>query len=133
MPEAVRWGLLSTARINRRLIPAIRMSPRGQLAAVASRSLESAQAYAAEWQIEQAFGSYDAMLASDSIDAVYISLPNHLHAEWTVAALEAGKHVLCEKPFALSLADVDAMTTAAKRTGSLLAEAFMYLYHPQTE
>jgi predicted dehydrogenase len=131
--QQVRWGLLSTARINRRLIPVIRMSPRGRVVAVASRQLESAQAYAAEWQIEQTFGSYEAMLASDSVDAVYISLPNHLHAEWTVAALEAGKHVLCEKPFALTLADVDRMTAAAEQTGMLLAEAFMYLYHPQTE
>ena len=108
----VRWGLLSTARINRRLIPAIRASRRGELVAVASRSEESAAAYAAQWEIPQVFGSYDAMLNSGAVDAVYIGLPNHLHAEWSIRAMEAGVHVLCEKPFAISVAEVDAMTTA---------------------
>ncbi|MDW8270359.1 MAG: Gfo/Idh/MocA family oxidoreductase, partial [Anaerolineae bacterium] len=105
----IRWGLLSTARINRRLIPAIRASARGKLVAVASRDPKAAAAYAREWDIPLHFGSYEAMLASDAVDAVYISLPNHLHCEWSVRALEAGKHVLCEKPFALSLAEVDRM------------------------
>jgi predicted dehydrogenase len=131
--DSVRWGLVSTANINRRLIPAIRASKRGELSAVASRSQASADAYAAKWEIPLAFGSYDAMLASDSIDAVYISLPNHLHAEWTVRALEAGKHVLCEKPFAISLDEVDRMIAAAEETGGVLAEAFMYRHHPQTK
>ncbi|MCL4868744.1 MAG: Gfo/Idh/MocA family oxidoreductase [Anaerolineae bacterium] len=129
----VRWGLLSTANINRRLIPAIRASRRGQLVAVASRSLSSAQQYAAHWEIPHAFASYEAMLASDEVDAVYISLPNHLHAEWSIKALEAGKHVLCEKPFALSLAEVDSMIAAAHQTGRILTEAFMYRHHPQTK
>ena len=83
----VRWGLLSTANINRRLIPAIRASTRGELVAVASRTQERADAYAQEWQIPQAFGSYEAMLDSDAIDAVYIGLPNHLHAEYSVKSL----------------------------------------------
>ncbi len=130
--EKVRWGLVSTANINRRLIPAIRASERGELTAVASRTLTSAQAYAAKWDIPQAFGSYEAMLDSDEVDAVYISLPNHLHAEWTIYALEHGKHVLCEKPFALTLDEVDAMASASQRTGYRLAEAFMYRHHPQT-
>ncbi len=131
--DSVRWGLVSTANINRRLIPAIRASKRGERSAVASRSQASADAYAATWEIPQAFGSYEAMLASDGIDAVYISLPNHLHAEWTIRALEAGKHVLCEKPFAVSLDDVDRMIAAAEETGGVLAEAFMYRHHPQTK
>src|SRR5260221_8681812 len=97
----LRWGLLSTARINRSLIPAIRGSSRGELAAVASRTLARARAYAGEWQIPRAFGSYEALLADPGIDVVYIPLPNHLHVEWTVRALDAGKHVLCEKPLAL--------------------------------
>ncbi|MCB8923734.1 MAG: Gfo/Idh/MocA family oxidoreductase [Ardenticatenaceae bacterium] len=129
----VRWGLLSTANINRRLIPAIQMSARGELTAVASRTLPAAQTYAAQWGIPRAFGSYEAMLNSDEIDAVYISLPNHLHAEWSVYALRHGKHVLCEKPFALTLDEVDAMTEAAQETGNILAEAFMYRHHPQTK
>jgi predicted dehydrogenase len=131
--DTVRWGLLSTARINRRVIPGMHATQRGTLAAVASRNLEKAQAYAAEWEIPRVFGSYEEMLTSDEIDAVYISLPNHLHAEWTVRALEAGKHVLCEKPIALSVEEVDRMTQASLRTGRVLAEAFMYRHHPQTK
>lgn len=127
----VRWGLLSTANINRRLIPAIRASQRGELVAVASRKEESADAYAQKWEIPHAFGSYEAMLDSGQVDAVYISLPNHMHAQWTIRALRSGVHVLCEKPFALSLADVDAMIAAAQETGRALAEAFMYRHHRQ--
>lgn len=133
MTNTVRWGLLSTANINRRLIPAIRLAERSELVAVASRSQETADAYAADWAIPEAFGSYEAMLASGAVDAVYISLPNHLHAEWTINALDAGVHVLCEKPFALTLHDVDQMTAAAERNGRVLAEAFMYRHHPQTK
>jgi len=129
----VRWGLLSTANINRRLIPAIRASNRGELVAVASRSLEKAEAYAAQWDIPHAFGSYEEMLLSGLIDAVYISLPNHLHAEWSIRALQAGVHVLCEKPFALTVEQVDAMIAASRKHGRVLAEAFMYRHHPQTK
>jgi predicted dehydrogenase len=129
----VRWGLLSTANINRRLIPAIRASQRGSLKAVASRSQDSANAYAAAWNIPRAFGSYQALLDSGEVDVVYISLPNSLHAEWTIRALEAGVHVLCEKPFALTLGEVDAMIAAARSTGRVLAEALMYRHHPQTK
>ncbi len=129
----IRWGLLSTANINRWLIPAIHMSERGELTAVASRSQTKADAYAAKWEIPQAFGSYEAMLESDAVDAVYISLPNHLHAEWSIYALRHGKHVLCEKPFALTLDEVDAMIAAANETNTKLAEAFMYRHHPQTK
>jgi D-xylose 1-dehydrogenase (NADP+, D-xylono-1,5-lactone-forming) len=132
MTNLIRWGLLSTANINRRLIPAIRGTDRGQLAAVASRDMHKASAYAAEWQIPGVFGSYEEMLSSDAIDAVYVSLPNKLHAEWAIKALEAGKHVLCEKPFATTLEDVDRMIAASRQTGMVLAEAFMYRHHPQT-
>lgn len=134
MPKkTVRWGLLSTANINRRLIPAIRQSTRGELVGVASRTAVRVNEYAAEWEIPRPFDSYEALLADDGIDAVYISLPNHLHAAWTVKALQAGKHVLCEKPFALSVADVDEMTAVAHETGRVLSEAFMYRHHPQTK
>lgn len=131
--KTVRWGLLSTARINRRVIPPIRASRRGELVAVASRQKETAEAYAAEWDIPHTFGSYDAMLASDLVDAVYVALPNHLHAEWSIKAMQAGKHVLCEKPLALSVAEVDRMIQASQETGQVLAEAFMYRHHPQTK
>ncbi len=131
--SAIRWGLVSTANINRRLIPVIRASERGELVAVASRDADKAADYARRWDIPQSFGSYEDMLDSDAVDAVYVSLPNHLHAEWSIYALEHGKHVLCEKPFAISLDEVDAMTAAAARTGNVLAEAFMYRHHPQTK
>lgn len=129
----VRWGLLSTANINRRLIPAIRASRRGELVAVASRDPAKARQYAARWEIPKAFGSYQEMLDSGAVDAVYIGLPNHLHAEWTIRALRAGLHVLCEKPFALTLDEVDRMIAAAQQNGRVLAEAFMYRHHPQTK
>lgn len=129
----IRWGLLSTANINRRVIPAIRESARGELVAVASRSQASAQAYADQWGIPHAFGSYEAMLASDAVDAVYIGLPNHLHAEWSIKAMQQGKHVLCEKPFALTLDEVDEMTAVSQQTNRVLTEAFMYRHHPQTK
>ncbi len=129
--DTVRWGLLSTANINRRVIPSISSSERGKLAAVASRSAEKARAYAKEWEIPRWFDSYEAMLNSDEVDAVYISLPNHLHAEWSVRALQAGKHVLCEKPFALTVEEVDRMIAASRENGRALMEAFMYRHHPQ--
>ena len=130
--QPLRWGLLSTAKINQALIPPLRSSKRNILTAVASRSQETADAYAKENKIERAFGSYEAMLADPEIDVVYNSLPNHLHAEWTIKAVEAGKHVLVEKPIALSVAEVEAIEAAAQKHGRVVAEAFMYRHHPQT-
>jgi predicted dehydrogenase len=130
--KILNWGLLSTAHINRALITPLRASTRNRLAAVASRSEATAQAYAAEWKIERSFGSYEALLNDPQIDVIYNPLPNHLHAEWTIKALEAGKHVLCEKPMGLTPAEVDAMADAAAKSGRVLAEAFMYRHHPQT-
>lgn len=128
----LRWGLLSTARINRMIIPAVRASARSELTTVASRDLEKCRAYADEWQIPRTHGSYDALLADPDVDVIYIGLPNSLHVEWTVRALEAGKHVLCEKPLALTPEDVDLVSDAARRTGRAAAEAFMYRHHPLT-
>jgi xylose dehydrogenase (NAD/NADP) len=132
MPDPLRWGLLGTARINRRLIPPLRVSPGNRLRAVASRDAERAAAYAREWGIARAYGSYEELLADGEIDAVYVPLPNHLHAEWAIRAARAGKHVLCEKPLALSVAEVDAMAAAAGEREVVLTEAFMYRHHPQT-
>jgi xylose dehydrogenase (NAD/NADP) len=128
----LRWGFLSTARINRALMEPLRVSERNQLLGVASRSQEKARQYADQWNIPRAYGSYQAMLDDPVIDVVYNSLPNSLHTEWTLKALKAGKHVLCEKPLAISLEEIDAMQTAAGQTGLVLAEAFMYRHHPQT-
>ncbi len=132
MEKVLNWGLLSTARINRSLIPPIRASKRHHLLAVASRSQESADAYAREWKIPRAHGSYEALLNDPEVDVIYNPLPNHMHAKWSIKAMRAGKHVLCEKPFALTLEEVDAMIAASRETGKVLAEAFMYRHHPQT-
>ena len=128
----LRWGFLSTAEINRALIRPLRASKRNQLVAVASRSEEKAQVYADKWGIPRAYGSYEALLADPEIDVIYNSLPNHLHADWTIKALKAGKHVLCEKPLGLTLSRVDEMFATAKETACVLTEAFMYRHHPQT-
>lgn len=130
--KPLNWGLLSTARINRALIPPLRESKRNRLLAVASRSQEPADAYAKHWDIPRAHGSYGALLSDPEIDVIYNSLPNHLHAEWTIKAVEAGKHVLCEKPLALSVEEVDAIAAAAKKHGRVVAEAFMYRHNPVT-
>ncbi|MDP3046333.1 MAG: Gfo/Idh/MocA family oxidoreductase, partial [Chloroflexota bacterium] len=123
---------LSTAHINQALIPPLRISPRNRLEGVASRSQAQADAYAQAWGIPRAFGSYQAMLDDPGIDVVYISVPNHLHCEWTIKAAQAGKHVLCEKPLALNVDEADAMAATARKAGVVLAEAFMYRHHPQT-
>jgi len=128
----LRWGLLSTARINRLIIPAVRASARSEVTTVASRSLEKARAYAAEWDIPRVLGSYEALLEDPAVDVIYISLPNSLHVDWTVRALAAGKHVLCEKPLALSVADVDRVSAAVARTGRTATEGFMYRHQPLT-
>lgn len=130
--KVLNWGLLSTARINRALIPPLRSSKRNQLLAVASRTQETADTYAREWKIPRTHGSYEALLADPEIDVIYNPLPNHLHAEWTIKAVEAGKHVLCEKPLALTVEEVDAVQSAARKHGRVVAEAFMYRHHPQT-
>ena len=129
---SVAWGILSTARINRLVLAGARKSERVAVVAVASRDGARAQAYAREQGIERAYGSYEALLADDAIEAVYISLPNSLHVEWSIRALEAGKHVLCEKPLTQSVADAKRAFDAAERAGRHLMEAFMYRHHPQT-
>jgi D-xylose 1-dehydrogenase (NADP+, D-xylono-1,5-lactone-forming) len=128
----VRLGLLSTADINRKVIPGARASGKVDLLAVASRDQARAEEYATTWEIERAYGSYEAMLEDPDLDAVYISLPNTMHREWSIRSLEAGKHVICEKPFSKRPDDVEAAFDAAERTGRLLTEAFMYRHNPQT-
>jgi D-xylose 1-dehydrogenase (NADP+, D-xylono-1,5-lactone-forming) len=132
MSEPVRWGLLSTARINRAIIEGARQSDRTAIVAVASRDQARADAYASERGIARAHGSYEALLADDSVEVVYNSLPNSLHVEWSVRALEAGKHVLCEKPMDRRVEAVERAFDVAERNGRLLMEAFMYRHHPQT-
>lgn len=129
---SLRWGLLSTAHINQSLIPSIRSSKSSQLLAVASRYAQRAAEYASTWGIPRFHASYEDFLADPDIDIVYISLPNSLHAEWSIKAMQMGKHVLCEKPIAISSKELDGIATVAKETQKVIAEAFMYRHHPQT-
>jgi predicted dehydrogenase len=134
MPTSrVQWGIISTADINRKVIPGAHASDKVDLVAVASRDQAKADAYAKEWAIPRAYGTYDELLADPEIEAVYISLPNTMHCEWSIKALEAGKHVLCEKPMSRHPAEVAAAFDAAERTGFLLSEAFMYRHNQQTK
>ena len=131
--EAVRWGILSTARINRALIAGIRAVEGADLLAVGSRDAARARKYARAEGIPRSHGSYEALLADADVEAVYIPLPNALHVPWAVRALESGKHVLCEKPLARRVDEVEAAFDVAEREGRVLMEAFMWRYHAQTE
>jgi predicted dehydrogenase len=131
--SAVKWGIISTADINRKVIPGAHASPKVDLVAVASRDEARAAEYAKTWEIERAYGTYEALLADPEVEAVYISLPNTMHCEWSIKALEAGKHVLCEKPLSRHTNEVEDAFDAAERTGFLLSEAFMYRHNPQTK
>ena len=129
--EPVRWGVLGVADIaTRKVIPAMAKSALSPVVAIASRSRQRAAEAAEQLAIPRAYGSYDELLASSDVEAVYIPLPNHLHAEWAIAAARAGKHVLCEKPLALSVADARRMIDECERAGVALMEAFMYRLHP---
>jgi len=130
--KPVTWGIVSTAHINRLVIPGAHASPEVELAAVASRDRGRAEDYARTWEIPRAYGSYEELLADPEIEAVYISLPNTLHCEWSIRAVEAGKHVLCEKPLSRHPQEVEAAFDAAERAGRLLMEAFMWRHNPQT-
>jgi predicted dehydrogenase len=129
----IRWGVLSTAKIGRKqVIPATQKSQLGTVTAIASRDLARAKAVASELGIEKAYASYQDLLADKDIDAVYNPLPNHLHMQWSIRALKAGKHVLCEKPIALSVAEAEQLAGVAAAHPKLKAmEAFMYRFHPQ--
>jgi D-xylose 1-dehydrogenase (NADP+, D-xylono-1,5-lactone-forming) len=129
----VGWGILGPGRIAARIGRALVDNPHGRLVAVASRDPERGRTFAAVHGAETVYDAYDALLADPRIDAVYIALPNSLHAEWTVRALDAGKHVLCEKPLAMTIEEVEAIRAAAARNGRIAVEAFMYLHHPRTE
>lgn len=132
MTVPVRWGVLSTANIGlKAVLPAIRASENGVIAAIASRDLARAERAAELFPGARAYDSYEALLEDVEVDAVYIPLPNGLHAEWTIRAVSTGKHVLCEKPLGATAAEVREMIAAAQKAGVLLMEAFMYRFHPQ--
>jgi predicted dehydrogenase len=128
----VKWGVLSTANIGvKRVIPAIIAGRRGVVAAIASRDADRAARIAANFGIARSYGNYQALLNDPEIEAIYNPLPNHLHVEWTVKALDAGKHVLCEKPIGLNAAEAQAIVAARDRSGRRVIEAFMVRFHPQ--
>lgn len=132
MSGSLRWGILGTGNIARQFAAGVANSRRGKLAAVGSRDSAAAESFAKAFHVPQSFGSYGAVLESDAVDVVYIALPNSMHHEWTLAALRAGKHVLCEKPIASNVAEAGEMFDAAERAGKVLVEAFMYRAHPLT-
>ncbi|UVI28532.1 Gfo/Idh/MocA family protein [Paenibacillus spongiae] len=132
MSKKLRWGVIGCAGIAvGSVIPGIKQSETGEVTAIASRGLEKAQQTAAKLDIPKAYGSYEEILQDSDIDAIYIPLPNHLHMEWSIRAMEAGKHVLCEKPIALNAAEAQKMADVSKKAGVHLAEAFMYRFHPR--
>jgi D-xylose 1-dehydrogenase (NADP+, D-xylono-1,5-lactone-forming) len=129
---SVAWGILSTARINRLVLAGARKSDRVDIVAVASRDAARAESYAREQGLERSYGSYEALLEDPELEAVYIPLPNSMHVEWSIRALEAGKHVLCEKPLTRRAEEAERAFDAAVQADRLLMEAFMYRHHPQT-
>jgi D-xylose 1-dehydrogenase (NADP+, D-xylono-1,5-lactone-forming) len=130
--DPVRWGVLSTAQINDLVLRGARKSERVEVLSVASRDQQRADTYARQHAIPRAYGSYEALLADPDVEAVYISLPNSLHVEWSIRALEAGKHVLCEKPLDRNPDEVARAFDVADRADRFLMEAFMWRHHPQT-
>jgi predicted dehydrogenase len=132
--EVLRWGILSTANIGmKKVIPGIQKADRCEVLAIASRDRDVAKAAAERLGIPRAYGSYEKLLADGDVDAVYIPLPNHLHAEWTLASARTGKQVLCEKPVAMNAAEAQTMVEACSSAGVRLMEAFMYRLHPSWE
>ncbi|MGA3065461.1 MAG: Gfo/Idh/MocA family oxidoreductase [Tepidisphaeraceae bacterium] len=132
MTATLRWGILGTGNIAGQFCAGMKNARHGVLAAVGSRSESSARALAKRHRITVAHGSYEALIADGGIDAVYIALPNSLHCQWTIEALRAGKHVLCEKPLAMSAAEAERMFDESRKAGRVLMEAFMYRCHPAT-
>jgi predicted dehydrogenase len=128
----MKWGLLSTANINRKLLEGVRETDEATVVAVASRDRSRAEQFAREHGIERALGSYEELLEDPEVEAIYNPLPNSLHVPWSVRALEAGKHVLCEKPMSRRVADVEHAFDVAERADRVLMEGFMWRYHEQT-
>ena len=132
MTRKVSWGMLGAARIGvEKVVPALQRGEASRVDAIASRALAKARRAAAALGVAKAYGSYEELLADPAIEAIYNPLPNELHVPWTIRALEAGKHVLCEKPIALDAAQASALIEARRRSGKLVAEAFMVRFHPQ--
>jgi xylose dehydrogenase (NAD/NADP) len=133
MTDPVRWGIMSTALINAKVLRGAALSSDVSVLAVGSRDGDRSREFASQWGIARAYGSYDELLADPDVEAVYIPLPNSMHHTWTMRSLEAGKHVLCEKPYTRHAADVSAAFDKAAQSGLVLSEAFMFRYHPHIQ
>lgn len=133
MAEKLNWGIISTGLIARKFATDLAQSRTGRLVAVGSRGRAEAEKFAADFGGARAHGSYEALLADPGVEAVYIGTPHPWHAEWAIKAAAAGKHILCEKPLTLRLADTECVIAAAQKHGVLLMEAYMYRFHPQTK
>lgn len=133
MADKLNWGIITTGWIARKFVTDLLQSRTGRLAAVAARRLADAEKFAADFAGARAHGSYEALLADPAVQAVYIGTPHPWHKEWAIKAAQAGKHVLCEKPLTLSLADTQEVLAAAQKHNVLLMEAYMYRFHPQTK
>src|SRR6266403_269198 len=130
----VRWGILGAAKIAiTKVVPAMQKGTWSEVVGIASREPEKARRVASDLTIPKAYGSYEELLADPEIEAIYIPLPNSMHCEWSIKALEAGKHVLCEKPLSRHTAEVEAAFDAADRNGRLRSEAVMYRHNPQSK
>ena len=128
----IRWGVLSTANIGvKKVLPAMQRGQLSTVTAIASRDLAKARSGAGQLDIPTVYGSYEELLADPNIDAIYNPLPNHLHVPWTIKAAEAGKHVLCEKPIAMSADEARTLLAVRERTGVIIGDAFMIRSHPQ--
>jgi predicted dehydrogenase len=132
MSKPLRWGILGVAKINDRLLPAFAQARGIELVGLASRSFDKARAAAAEAQLPNAYGSYEALLADQTIDVVYIPLPNHLHGEWVRRAADAGKHILCEKPLTPTAIEAESVISYCRARGVRLMDGFMWPHHPRT-
>ncbi len=130
--KTIQWGILSTARIATRVVDAITATDHAHVKAVASRTARRAEIWAKQHQVAQAYDNYDALLGDEDLDAVYIPLPPSMHAEWTIRAAEAGKHVLCEKPLAMTAVEAEAMAAACRANNVQLMDATMWVHHPRT-
>lgn len=129
--KPLNWGFLSTARINSKIIPWLKNNNLAY--AVGSRDLAKAKAYQKEWKLQKAFGSYEELLEDPKVDIIYNALPNHMHTEWTLKAIQNGKHVLCEKPFATDPKEVHQIIALAKKNKVIVGEGFMYRHHKHTQ
>ena len=133
MKKVLNWGIISTGRIAGAFAAGLKHSETGKPVAVASRDKDKAQEFAAKYNVPKAYGSYEELLADDSVEAVYIATPHPFHAEWAIKAAEAKKHILCEKPIGINHAEAMAIVEAAAENDVFLMEAFMYRCHPQTQ